>query len=155
VRTIHSDTRFFTVSPNSTSSGTLRSLCSSDSDCPSPRVCHSAVYVPAGSSSISGVAGGGGSKVYVFGGQSFVDGEITFFNDVHALDLKTMEWRALECGGEVPSPRYLVHCTYNIKVQRNFFLLIFLIFSVSMCFINSYNLVFTSRTLITQFKNNN
>jgi hypothetical protein len=28
-------------------------------------------------------------------------------------------------------------------------------FSVSMCFINSYNLVFTSRTLITQFINNN
>jgi hypothetical protein len=28
-------------------------------------------------------------------------------------------------------------------------------FSVSMCFINSYNLVFTSRTSITQFINNN
>jgi hypothetical protein len=40
-----------------------------------------------------------------FGGQSFVSrGKYNYFNDLHSLNLKTMEWRKVETKGEIPKP---------------------------------------------------
>jgi len=48
-----------------------------------------------------------GNKVYVFGGGGFDSNwkEACLFNDLHVLDLKTMEWSAPETFGTPPCPR--------------------------------------------------
>ena len=94
-RSLHSDTRFLSVSSHSAS---IRSLCGPSAACPGPRASHSAVYVP-------GKGSGGGSQVYTFGGETWVDHSIVFFNEVHRLDLATMVWEAVDCHGDAPSPR--------------------------------------------------
>jgi hypothetical protein len=52
----------------------------------------------------------------------------------------------------IPCSRIFLHQAMVLRICSNLELEFF---SVSMCFINSYNLVFTSRTSITQFINNN
>lgn len=60
-------------------------------DVPAPRGGHSATVV--------------GTQMYVFGGYGGSGYARRDFNDVHALDLDTWEWRPVECTGIVPEAR--------------------------------------------------
>ena len=101
--TVQSDTLFLSVSADG--SMRIRSLCGPSALGPSPRGCHTSVYV-----SGSGKTGAAGSsQIYTFGGLTFAkDGGAAFLADVHALHLGDMEWREVACTGSPPSPR--AHC---------------------------------------------
>ncbi|TRY68422.1 hypothetical protein TCAL_02508 [Tigriopus californicus] len=90
----HSDTRFF--SPEHRSCSTL----GSDGGGPSPRGYHSATYVPKKSNRKLQ-----SNMVITFGGQTCLGGPYMYFNDVHALDLESLNWTHWRCEGDVPSAR--------------------------------------------------
>ena len=56
-----------------------------------------------------------GSKMYVSGGSG---GENVWYNDLHYLDLCTLEWTKVDIEGESPQPRdYLTLCALSNLVS--------------------------------------
>lgn len=90
----HSDTRFF--SPEHRSCSTL----GSDGSGPSPRGYHSATYINKKSNRKLT-----SNMVVTFGGQTCIGGPYMYFNDVHSLDLESLNWKHWRCEGEGPSAR--------------------------------------------------
>uniref|UniRef100_A0A0G4HTR7 Uncharacterized protein n=1 Tax=Chromera velia CCMP2878 TaxID=1169474 RepID=A0A0G4HTR7_9ALVE len=45
------------------------------------------------------------SKIFVFGGLSYIDGLFSHFNDVHILDVDSHSWLQPHCRGTPPEPR--------------------------------------------------
>jgi len=71
---------------------------------PSPRASHAMVKLdlsPGGSGS-SGCSSAGSSALFVFGGRS----GSRLLNDLHRLDLDTLEWTQVAAQGSAPSPRH-------------------------------------------------
>ncbi|KAJ3449531.1 serine/threonine-protein kinase edr1 [Anaeramoeba flamelloides] len=44
-------------------------------------------------------------QMCLFGGYNFSQGDCDFYNDLHLLDFETMNWKEIECTGDVPKSR--------------------------------------------------